>query len=194
MSDEQRSAGTATEHEPAEETAPGGRPDVPADGGGPDEVDELHEPLIGPLSMQAVTLMVAAVFLVVGILGFLPGVTQDMSFHQGPRFSGPDSHAMLFGIFMVSVLHNFVHFAYAATGAVAAFFSGTVRVWFVLGGLVYLGLWVYGLVVAQDSSANFVPLNTADDWLHFGLGVAMILTGLLLHVRLRRVREAASRS
>jgi len=32
----------------------------------------------------------------------------------------------------------------------------------------------------ESSSANFVPLNEADDWLHLGLGVGMILLGLLL--------------
>ncbi|WP_412102917.1 DUF4383 domain-containing protein [Plantactinospora sp. KLBMP9567] len=40
-------------------------------------------------------------------------------------------------------------------------------------------LWLYGLVIGHDSPANFVPLNTADDWLHFGLGLGMIGLGLL---------------
>lgn len=25
-------------------------------------------------------------------------------------------------------------------------------------------LWLYGMAVGADSAANFVPLNTADDW------------------------------
>ncbi len=41
-------------------------------------------------------------------------------------------------------------------------------------------MWVYGLIVSQESSANFVPLNTADNWLHFVLGVVMIALGVLL--------------
>jgi hypothetical protein len=49
----------------------------------------------------------------------------------------------------------------------------------VAGGVVYLVLWVYGLVIGHDSSANFVPLNTADNWLHLLLGLAMIPLGLL---------------
>ncbi|WP_144837405.1 DUF4383 domain-containing protein, partial [Kocuria rosea] len=42
------------------------------------------------------------------------------------------------------------------------------------GGVVYLGLWIYGLLSGQDSAANFVPLNPADDWLHLVLGVTMV--------------------
>jgi len=34
-------------------------------------------------------------------------------------------------------------------------------------GVIYLVLWVYGLVVEKASSANFVPVNTAHNWLHF---------------------------
>jgi len=47
------------------------------------------------------------------------------------------------------------------------------------GGVVYLVLWLYGLVTADSSSANFVPVNTADDWLHFVLGLGMIALGVL---------------
>ncbi|WP_375484386.1 DUF4383 domain-containing protein [uncultured Jatrophihabitans sp.] len=160
---------------------------APPDQEGPSDFDKLREPLIGRLSMQAVALLFAAVFVLVGILGFLPGITQHLLFSTGPRFSGEHSHAMLFGVFMVSVLHNLVHIAYGAIGAVASFFAGTVRVYFFAGGLVYLALFVYGLVIDQHTAANFVPVNTADNFLHLGLGLLMILTGLVLHVRLNRM-------
>lgn len=39
---------------------------------------------------------------------------------------------------------------------------------------------VYGLVTDGASSANFVLLNTADDWLHLLLAIGMIGVGLLL--------------
>ncbi len=41
-------------------------------------------------------------------------------------------------------------------------------------------LWLYGLVIDRNSSANFVPLNTADNWLHLGLGVVMVGAALAL--------------
>ena len=42
-----------------------------------------------------------------------------------------------------------------------------------LSPLIYLVLWIYGLVVDLNSSANFVPLNTPDNWLHLVLGIVL---------------------
>lgn len=41
-------------------------------------------------------------------------------------------------------------------------------------------LWLYGLLIDKSSGANFVPVNSADDWLHFFLGAAMLALGILL--------------
>ena len=57
------------------------------------------------------------------------------------------------------------------------------------GGIVYLVLFIYGLVIDHDSSANFVPVNDADNWLHLGLAVAMIALGAALG----RTREDTGR-
>ena len=38
-------------------------------------------------------------------------------------------------------------------------------------------LWLYGLLIDQNGGANFVPFNTADNWLGFVLGVGMIGLG-----------------
>jgi hypothetical protein len=48
------------------------------------------------------------------------------------------------------------------------------------GGAIYLVLWIYGLIFTGETAANFIPVNTADNWLHFGLGVVMIAVGVLL--------------
>jgi hypothetical protein len=69
---------------------------------------------------------------------------------------------------------------------VARSFAGA-RTYLIAGGVIYLVLWVYGLVVDEDSQANFVPLNDADDWLHFVLGLGMIALGVALgRARARR--------
>jgi hypothetical protein len=54
------------------------------------------------------------------------------------------------------------------------------RMFLVGGGAVYLLLWIYGLVVGMSAGANFVPFNSADNWLHLFLGVAMMGLGLWL--------------
>jgi arginine exporter protein ArgO len=121
--------------------------------------------------------IVGAVFLVVGVLGFVPGVTEDL---DGIEFAGHESGAELFGIFQVSVLHNIVHLLFGVAGLAMSRTAAAAR-WFLIGGgVIYLVLWLYGLVIDKESAANFVPLNTADDWLHFVLGVGMIALGFLL--------------
>jgi hypothetical protein len=57
--------------------------------------------------------------------------------------------------------------------------AANARLFLIGGGAVYLVLWLYGLVVGQESGANFVPVNSADDWLHFFLGVGMIALGFV---------------
>jgi hypothetical protein len=129
------------------------------------------------MAVQGAAIIVAAVFLVVGVLGFIPGVTAH---HDQLQVAGHHSGARLFGMFAVSMLHNLVHMAFGLIGLAMARTYAMARAYFLLGGLAYLGLWVYGLLIDHDSPANFVPLNNADNWLHFGLGIAMVLLGLTL--------------
>ncbi|QTJ67242.1 DUF4383 domain-containing protein [Rhodococcus sp. ZPP] len=127
--------------------------------------------------VQAASLVLGAVFLLVGILGFIPGVTSNLDQLAG---AGHDSGAMLVGLFQVSVLHNIVHIVFGVAGIAAARLASAAGIYLLLGGFIYLGLWVFGLVIDKDESANFIPLNSADDWLHFTLGAGMIMLGILL--------------
>lgn len=127
--------------------------------------------------VRTAALAVSIVFLLVGVLGFIPGVTTD---YGDMTFAGHHSGAHLLGVFQVSILHNIVHLLFGAAGLALARTVSGARAYLVGGGAVYLVLWLYGLVVGQDSAANFVPLNSADDWLHLGLGLGMIALGLLL--------------
>jgi hypothetical protein len=128
-------------------------------------------------TVRKAALGVAIAFLTVGVLGFVPGITTDFGTID---FAGHDSGAMLLGLFQVSILHNIVHLLFGVVGLALARTVGTATAYLIAGGAVYLVLWIYGLVIDQSSQANFVPLNTADDWLHLALGLAMILLGVLL--------------
>lgn len=132
--------------------------------------------------LRTAALLVGAAFLLVGVLGFIPGVTTDYG-HLAA--AGHQSGAKLLGIFQVSVLHNVVHLLFGVAGLALSRTREGARAFLVLGGAVYLVLWLYGMVVGQGSAANFVPVNGADNWLHFALGVVMILLGVLLYRRRR---------
>jgi hypothetical protein len=124
--------------------------------------------------------VVGAVFLLVGVLGFIPGITSN---YDSMSAAGHQSMAMLLGIFQVSVLHNIVHMLFGVAGLALSRTRSGSRSYLVGGGAVYLVLWIYGLVVDQASAANFVPLNSADNWLHLLLGLGMIGLGVALSRR-----------
>ena len=74
----------------------------------------------------------------------------------------------------------------AGVAGIAAYRRWTwARDYLLVGGLAYALLAAYGALVDHDADANFVPLNDADDWLHLGLAVAMIVLGLALTPRRR---------
>jgi hypothetical protein len=123
---------------------------------------------------------VAIAFLGVGVLGFIPGITTG---YGSMEFAGHESEAMLLGIFQVSILHNIVHLLFGAVGLMMARTASGARTFLIGGGAVYLVLWLYGLLIGKEGAANFVPLNAADDWLHFVLGAAMVALGLVLGKR-----------
>ena len=126
--------------------------------------------------IQWIALVVGAVFILVGVAGFIPGLTQNL---DAIAWAGNESDASLLGVFDVSVLHNLVHLAFGILGVAAARASIWARTFLIWGGATYLALAVYGMVIDRASAANFVPLNTADNWLHIGLGAGMVGLGLI---------------
>ncbi|WNV87426.1 DUF4383 domain-containing protein [Umezawaea sp. Da 62-37] len=136
--------------------------------------------------VQSFALFAGSLFLLVGVLGFIPGITSGFG---DMTFAGPHSGALLFGLFAVSVLHNLVHLLFGVLGLLAARAAGTARGFLVVGGGVYLLLWVYGSAVGEHMAANVLPFNIADNWLHLWLGAGMILLGVAATVSERSKGE-----
>jgi hypothetical protein len=124
--------------------------------------------------VQNVARLAGAVFLLVGIAGFIPGITTNL--YDGLEFAGDDGNAELLGLFEVSVLHNLVHALFGIAGlALASTVSGA-RNYLIGGGAIYVALWLLGLV----GGADWIPSNSADNWLHLVLGVGLIAAGVVL--------------
>jgi hypothetical protein len=128
--------------------------------------------------IQSVAMLVGLVFLLVGILGFIPGITSN---YDDLKFAGHDSDAQLLGIFDTSILHNIVHLLFGVAGlALAKTYEGA-RSYLLGGGVIYLALFVYGAIWGHDEgSANWIPVNWADNVLHVALGAGMIVLGVVL--------------
>src|SRR5437763_16025390 len=112
---------------------------------------------------KSLGMLFGLVFLAVGILGFVPGVTKD---------------DMLLGIFMVNATHSVVHIV---SGAIFLFASmsgaGAARLWFQIFGVVYALVAVMGFVVGNGMIFGLISNYTNDTWLHVVLAVAMLAIG-----------------
>ncbi|HET6241984.1 MAG TPA: DUF4383 domain-containing protein [Arthrobacter sp.] len=136
-----------------------------------------HGVHFGRTDVQNVGMGVGVVLMVVGILGFIPGITSQYS---ELRFFGPDSQAMFLNLFQVSMLLNIVQLAIGATGWAMSRNAMGARNFLMGSGMLYILLSLYGFIVGEGSAANFLSLNTADNWTFLVLGVAMTIAGGLL--------------
>jgi hypothetical protein len=133
--------------------------------------------------VQNVARLVGVVFLLVGVAGFIPGITTNL--YDGLEFAGSDGTAELLGLFEVSVLHNIVHGLFGVAGLALAASASGARTYLIGGGAIYLVLFLLGIAGGGD----WIPVNDADDWLHLVLGAGMIGAGV---VTTRESRVATS--
>lgn len=122
--------------------------------------------------VQNVARLVGIVFLLVGIAGFIPGVTTNL--YEGLEFAGDDGTSELLGLFQVSVLHNIVHGLFGIAGLALAATASGARTYLIGGGAIYMALFLLGIVGGGD----WIPVNSADNWLHLVLGVGMVGLGV----------------
>jgi hypothetical protein len=128
--------------------------------------------LIAPESLAG---LFGMAFVAVGVAGFVPGVVDH---YEQLRWCGNGSGAQLLGVFQVSILLNLLHLGFGTLGLLMARSTATARTYLSGGGAAYLALGVYGLLIDRTGGANIFPVDRADDWLHLGLGVAMLYAGL----------------
>lgn len=117
--------------------------------------------------VKTAAILVGLVFLVVGILGFVPAATQDMN-----------GMPMLLGIFHVNLAHNLVHLASGAVFLLCGMAgAGASRTFFKIFGIVYALVAACGFYYGDQALFGIISSNTADTWLHVGLAVVMLFLG-----------------
>jgi hypothetical protein len=124
--------------------------------------------------VQQLTSRVAWVFLVLGALGCLPGVTTHL---DDVPLTGPGG-AALFGLLPVTVAGNVVHFAAAAAGALAAARASWARDYLRWAGAVYSLLCLRSIAVGTAASNPHVA-GDAGLWTAFSWGVLVLVLGVL---------------
>jgi hypothetical protein len=124
----------------------------------------------GTRANSAVAFGFGVVFVLVGLLGFSVSGGHDAIGHSGGE---------LLGLFRVNALHNVVHILVGAVmiGA-AAVGARAAKIVNILVGATYLLLFVIGLLIVDDTAANIIALNPADNGLHLVLGAVLLGVGL----------------
>lgn len=115
---------------------------------------------------KTMAVLFGVVFLVVGILGFVPAVTKDQ---------------MLLGIFHVNTAHNCVHLLSGVIALICGTMGvGASRTYFKLFGLVYAAVAVLGFLNPGDTMLlGLISNNTADTWLHVAIATVSLLLGFM---------------
>jgi hypothetical protein len=111
------------------------------------------------MNARTAGLVIGIVFILVGILGFIPN----------PLVS-PD------GLFAVNAAHNVVHLASGAV-ILAGVYSFGASLGLKIIGIVYAIVAVLGLVMGGDMLLGMIAMNTADHWLHVALAVVILAAG-----------------
>jgi hypothetical protein len=116
--------------------------------------------------LKTIALLFGVVFLVVGILGFVPAVTPNQ---------------MLLGIFHVNTAHNVVHLL-SGVLALWAGMSSTAyaRLYFRLFGVVYALVAVLGFLAGNAMVLGLISNNMADTALHVVIALVALTLGFLV--------------
>lgn len=109
-------------------------------------------------------MIMGALFLLGGMLAFVPGVTKD---------------GMYFGFFMVNTAHNLMHIVSGAMFLGASLLGARPsRFWFLAFGAFYAALAGIGLEVGDGLIFGLIMNSPFDSWGHAGLALVMLLIGL----------------
>ena len=129
------------------------------------------------MAVQGAAMIVAAALILIGALGFIPGVTSDV---DQLAWLGRDSGARLFGTFAVCAAINVMHIVIGAAGFYFARTYAGSRAYLLVAGALYLALWFYGMFVEFGSDAHVIPLNSATNLLYLGLAIVLPLLAVTL--------------
>lgn len=117
--------------------------------------------------LKKVAMVFGVVFLLIGLLGFVPGITS----------TDTDGMQLLLGLFMVDPIHNAVHIVSGLAGLVAAGASAKAAKTYLVGfGVVYALVSLLGFF--DPTLFGLMPVNMADNWLHVVLTLGLLGAGL----------------
>lgn len=112
------------------------------------------------LNSRSLAILFGTVFIIVGILGFIPN---------------PLVHAE--GIFTTNTMHNLVHVITGGVFLLAIAVPGNEHKVIMSIGVGYVLVSILGFVTSGDYLLGVIHINQADRWLHMLLAVVILAAG-----------------
>jgi hypothetical protein len=115
------------------------------------------------LNAKMAAVILGVVFVLVGILGFVPN----------PLVSPT-------GLFVVNTNHNLVHLVSGLALLAGAYTDLGASLMLKIVGVIYAVVAILGLVMGGTNLLGLIAVNQADHWLHVVLAVVILAAGFLL--------------
>lgn len=125
------------------------------------------------MNVRTFAVVFGLVFLIIGIIGFVPGLTVE---HTNPDIRVQTGLGLVLGLFPVNVLHNIVHILFGIWGLAARSFSAA-RTYARSVAIIYVVLTLMGLVPGLNTTFGLIPLYGHDVWLHALLAIVAAYFG-----------------
>ncbi|EMY33428.1 hypothetical protein D477_015067 [Arthrobacter crystallopoietes BAB-32] len=126
--------------------------------------------------VQTMSRVAAVVLLIIGVLGFIPGITAN---YGQLALMGDRSEAMLLGVLPVSILHNVLLLVFAAVLWWAARSVAAAKTTLLVLAVVNWLMALYGLLNERGTSPYWEPAGVGDNWFHLVLGLVLFAFGLV---------------
>lgn len=110
-------------------------------------------------------LIFGIVYVLVGILGFIPGVNDQMHSDM-PTIAVDSFYGRLLGLFPVNLMHNLVHILIGAWGIIGSRSLGGARLFAKSVAIIYGLLTILGLFPVANTLFGLAPIFGHDVWLH----------------------------
>ena len=115
--------------------------------------------------IKTFALAFGAIYLLVGILGFVPGLN-DHNHADMPPIAVELHYGRLLGLFPVNIMHNAVHILIGIWGLLSAKSVGAARLFGKGIAIIYGLLTVLGLIPGANTLFGLAPIFGHDVWLH----------------------------
>ena len=138
--------------------------------------------------IRTFALVFGIIYLLVGILGFIPGLNQHHA--DLPNITVDSFYGRLLGLFPVNILHNIVHIAIGAWGILSSRSVPASRLYGKGLAILYGLLAIMGLVPGLNTMFGLVPIFGHDVWLHAGSALIAAYFGWIAHEGDGAPREA----